>query len=405
MKRLLDKPDGMAVSLKNPLSALRIHNRRNFSFSAVLTLVTILIFTFTACKSSSDDFIEPVYSGKFNITADIIGVEDQVLFELNNGAEKAVTSSSYALSGKLKDASGIHELWGSYDPDSLWFVLSADGEGLRYCISGAFDSQGNIPIKNASAFNKAKDDDSAADTFEFYDNSGAAIDGNAGDPIGGMPNDFLGRWLYYEEEDITKEGKPATKVGKGVLLISRFTMALSATETDTIIATNERTLESNAFKFLIADVKVQSDGSYDIIVVDPRYEKDKSSIEAAFGAYCEFKGVDAEAVTDDTDPMWADSDKLLYYGSVDGNGLYLNCYGDFSTESDWEEFMHAYLRDTLGQTPVTGYGKYNYKIEGGDLHFVQCHLIPDDGGSYPTLAEAEAAMKDVGSDIATLTRE
>ena len=376
-------------------------------FAIPLCLVALgLIFSFAACNSSGGGGSgAPVYSGKFNITAaSTIGVEDEVLFELNSGAGRAgVTSSSFALTGKLKDSSGVHELRGSYDPDSGWFSLSAEGNNLLHCISGAFGSSSGwtIPIVNAAVYNKSKTDNSAADTFETFDNEGA-IDGNAGDPAGGMPSQFWGRWQLNSENT---EGN-MTEAARGVLLISRFTIANSFTKTTSYSDSNEIKIGSDANKLLVAEVEQQTDGSYDVIIVYPNYPKDNDSKKAAFGAYCEFKGVEAEAVTDEADPKWVANDKLVYFAFDDGKIITHNGYNGFSVGGDWEEFLLGYLRDELKLPPVTAYGKWNLKILGdGAFHYEMCHAVAGDDGDFPTLAEAKTAVTGLSEDTEDFYRE
>ena len=366
--------------------------QRLLSMARILSLMLVFVMFMAGCDNGTDTGGDgtPDFYGTFVMDSAITG-NGEVQLELDKTyAPRNVTSASYVLSGKLKDSSGTYQLIGCYEPDTGVFILSADGSNLRHCITGAFGSTREILAANALVFNKNKTDQNASDTFKLEKRSGS-ISGNETPLVNGLSNEFLGRWEASSGWHSDGDGEKTTDQ---IILISPFMLDLTRYDLyrpDEKAFNNQTTVE----RMIFADISLKS-GYYDIVTATPKYKiENANQLAAAFESYLDeiYNITGAVRITDFIGgyPQWEPGEEKQYAvnGDVVMTSLMTNSGVSIVTTGQWNEYLLAYLRDTIKITPKTQYEKYKISLSNDKL--IVNPYTDGSNSNFNTLAEAKAA--------------
>ncbi|MCL1927617.1 MAG: hypothetical protein FWG07_02345 [Treponema sp.] len=97
----------------------------------IIAFVAIIGFSFTACSNGSTSDGDPE-----GITFTAKGTFTGGQYILVSDGSRAISASSYSLTGRLSDGSFIYPLTGTYDPVNKTYTASVALSAVRYTING-----------------------------------------------------------------------------------------------------------------------------------------------------------------------------------------------------------------------------------------------------------------------------
>ena len=381
-------------------------------------LAVVLAFVLAGCPNTgggSSGSSDPAYSGKFTMDG------TDVFFELDNtgsisasfsivGGRSLAVAGSTSITGRLKDPSGVHRVSGTYDPASGAFEVSADGTGSRYRISGAFGSDKQV-LANALVYDKSKTDSTSLAAFNVDVHSGA-IGGGGAAMTGNLPNEFLGMWVFRDDQYQEHDDWPGESTA--TITFSPYTFYFLQTENVSRAGRGKVVRCNEASGGVLVEIRElnESDpstyprGYYDAIFVIPGLDHDlnttdKNDVADAFEAYLSTKGISgatrvipSEDNGTDWDRWTSDSTTKEYYITSDGSAY---CH-NFTVEQDWLNLLSRWRSATNLRSQ---YNKIRIWIDGAGK-FNMGYYPNQEGGieGDDTLSEArEATWSDDMDDM------
>ncbi|MDR0448428.1 MAG: hypothetical protein LBH07_07150 [Treponema sp.] len=148
--------------------------KKTIKMVGITALVAVIGFTMAACSSPSGGGGGDPASRAFTISGSFSNSKtgNNSNFQLKSDAAnsglsmlRAVSSSSYAISGRLQDDQVIFLLKGTYDPITGGFIASAAATNFRYTIDGNVTTAG--ALQNATATLAVNNGSNIWDTFIF----------------------------------------------------------------------------------------------------------------------------------------------------------------------------------------------------------------------------------------------
>jgi hypothetical protein len=287
---------------------------------------------------------------------------------------------SYPLEGVLEYDNVLVRLWGSYEPDSgNWSVSARYGEGdseAVYTIDGIVDSKGDL--RGAGATIVMPDEDNEGEWLPafFPVEIGAwSPSGEAHDSVteGGMPPEMHGYWNAAWDMPILSDGNVIHMTMQ--CLISDWKITATGRR---VSMYEDRVIKQNQNIVEIVPVEEGDDaGAIDVISCYLEYPEDTANLKTALTEWLE--------LADDDITVWEDGEEPNGPWIKDNMGMPYPETGGFSAEQ-WEEVQSFYAangweiwvannaevwNEDHPNGPIVQYAKYRFLSDGDNLNMTK----------------------------------